>query len=190
MSREHGPEAIALLRRIDAGEEQAYAEVAPFLKRLDEQNEKTRAALDREERDRDKRERDREAAKKRSRLGSGKFEIAKRQEHGCDYGAEGIVLLRNKTHRLVWRNGAKYWSGVGMPAAYAPADLMIMEPSGHGTSTVHLTDNHAKAIRGQDYSATRRLSAKVVLMFRKQIDETFGKGSAERAAKLEGTVVV
>lgn len=184
-----GPEAISLLRRIDAGDEKAYAEVADFLKRVDEENDEIRKRLDAEDRAREKRERDREAARKRSRIGSGKFEIAPSHEKGCDYGAEGIVLLRNKTHRLVWRNGSKYWSGIGS-SSYAPADLSIMLPSGHGTQTVELTENHMKALRGKDYSATRRLSAKVVLMFRKQIDVVFGEGAAERASKLEGTVVL
>lgn len=50
-------------------------------------------------------------------------ETAPRIEGGVDHGGEAKVLIRTTTHTLLWRMGRKYWSGVGRPQAYAPAQL-------------------------------------------------------------------
>lgn len=169
-------DAIDLLRRIDRGDEAAFREIRPLLDRMDGR-EARRLTLESEQRDR--------SAKRKAamRLHSGRFEIAKAYEDGVSYCAAGIVLLRNSTHRLVWRSGGTYFSGRGT-RNYAPADLDILGPRRGGwPNTTGLTLNHR-------HGTTCRLSRELVIKHAQAIDAVFGEGSAVQAAKLERTVVV
>lgn len=170
-SYERGAKALELLRRLLDGDEKAWIEGEEFLKKVDEQHsaaEKTRA--------------DKEARKKKrqtsGRKASGLFDIAPRVEHGVDYSADGIVLLRRGDLRLVWRSGGKYFSGIGQQG-YGPAELEILFPDRCMSTT--LTDHHRN-------NKSQRLSRALVLHYEKEIDEVFGEGAAKQAAKLKGTV--
>jgi len=48
-----------------------------------------------------------------------------REWGGVDYGSEQIVLARAGTRELQFRPGCRFWSGLGMPQAYAPATLVL-----------------------------------------------------------------
>lgn len=60
----------------------------------------------------------------------GKFadtqEIAPQVEGGCDYSAKGVVLVRGKLSKLVWRKGGGVWDGIGFPRRYAPCSLQVI----------------------------------------------------------------
>lgn len=53
-------------------------------------------------------------------------ETAPRDDNGVDFSAPGIVLVKTKERRLVWRRGRHYYSGMLHPSVYAPADLEVI----------------------------------------------------------------
>lgn len=175
---------IALLRRLDNGDESAYKEIEPLLKRIDDRDAAHVKA------DQEKRER---SAKRRQgdRKLSGKFTLAPSSENGVNYSASGIVLLQKGETRLVWRSGGNYWSGIRQ--AYAPADLEILYPhDGYSLNQVRSTDltsHHSRKLDG-DRTYVAKLSKKLVMEHAAKIDEVFGAGAAERAAELKGTVTL
>lgn len=176
--------AIALLRRLDAGDEAAYKEIEPLIKRIDERDGKRRVTEEAKQAARVKRSTS-------GRKNSGAFEIAPASEAGVDYGATGLILLRKGPVRLVWRSGSKYFSGIGRQA-YAPADLDIMTPpvGKHGRWVCEdLTKHHKSKLEGERVGIVR-LTKALVLSHRQRIDEVFGPGAAERAAELKQTVIL
>lgn len=185
---EDAGKAIELLRRIDNGDEKAYAEIEPLLKKLDK----------READKRQEEERVQQAKVKRATTGrknSGLFEIAGRHEEGVDHGADGIVLLRKGKMRLVWRYASHYWSSMMEPNAYAPPDLEVLYPkeerANRGNSYLpgQITDYHRQKLAGKDIGRVRLTSA-LILEHASKIDKVFGKGSAAHAAELKKTVVL
>lgn len=168
-------EAIAILRAIDAGDESAFNRIAPLLARIDgaakrHQATQEAATLRRTERS------------KRGRKHSGKFEIAKQLEDGCDHSTTGIVLLRHAGtgHRLVWRSGAKFQSGIGQ-TSYGEAHLQILIPGKTMPRQLEWRPREA---------APARLSKALLSHFAVAIDEVFGKGATVSALALERTIIV
>ncbi len=170
---------IDLLRRIESGDEAAFKEINPLLARIDKRATDGVAAESAAAQRRAKR-------LKSDRKLSGKFQIAPACENGVDHSASGIVLLQHSDgHRLVWRSGGYYTSG--QSRNYAPADLEIFRPKRKMQPCMpkHLTNN-----LNNSRSEESRLSKRLVLKYRDEIDAIFGEGAAERAAGLTGTIVV
>lgn len=170
--------SIALLRRLDAGDESAYKEIEPLLKLIDDRDAKHRAEYAAKQ----------ERREKRSAIGrknSGQFQIAPSCENGVDHSASGIVLLQHTDgHRLVWRSGGCYTSG--QSRNYAPAELEIIRPyDDHNRVPMHLTNNF-----NNPRSNESRLSTALIMKYREKIDAVFGEGAAERASKLKSTIVI
>lgn len=174
---------IALLRRINSGDESAFREIEPLLKRIDDRDARHQA------KQREKLAR-REKRAKIGRKNSGQFEIAPSHEGGVGFPASGIVLLRKDKVRLVWRSGGKYWSGIGT-TSYAPADLDILEPSGWGVKSTSITDNHGRSLHGKR-DLDNRLTVNLILKYRAAINKVFGENAAELVAAggLKHTVVL
>lgn len=168
-------EALAMLRRIDDGDDSVLEAIRPFLKRID--------ARDSEE---DARIAAKADAKRRrqsgGRMNSGNFEVEPRMMDGVDYGATGLVLARCGGIRLVWRSGSKYYSGIGV-WRYAPACLEVMKP-GNRTGT-DITD-----WRGD--GKKRFLTKKIIMDHAASIDAHLGAGAAAAVAAggLKATVVL
>lgn len=162
--------AILLLRRLVDGQD-ITDEAREFIKDIDIADEARKNEERRKEEYRKKRE-------TRGRRNSGKFEIEPRVVGGADWGADGLVLAKKGGTRLVWRAGSKYFSGVGQQS-YAAARLQVLFPEQHSW----------KDIMEQYPDGKRRtLSAKLIFAHEEQIDSIFGKGTASKVAKLEGTV--
>jgi len=117
---------------------------------------------------------------KTGREHSGKFEIAPSVENGADHGNTGIVLIKNKQYRLVWRKGSTYPSGIGI-RRYAPAELEILTLG--KTMSTSIT-NHFNS------GKSKRLSKSLILEHKELINEYFGNGAAELASNLEKTIVI
>lgn len=161
-------DAIAILRRIDAGELNATAEIRSFLRRVD-------ARCKAEEDAHSQRTAARERRAKIGRKQSGKFDIEPRVLDGTDHGNTGIILARNEKLRLVWRSGAMYFSGVGRQA-YAAADLEVLGYGGR--IPVSITESQFKSRRGG-----WRLSKALIMEFASSIDKHFGAGTAAAIAQ-------
>lgn len=99
----------------------------------------------------------------------GAWEIAPRYGVGVDYGASGQILLRNKTHALVWRSGYKTWGGVGAPREYVKAQLSIISLGSYITDPIRWPDDEKL-----------RLNTATVTRFRSDIDKTFGVGATSK----------
>jgi len=159
--------AIQLLRRVNAGDEKVLPDIEKYLAEIDQAAKESAEYWAEVERKRTK------ARKKREEVWT-RFEKAPQSEGGVDYSAAGKVLMRNKTHRLVWRPGGNYWSGMGSQS-YGNAELEIMAP--HYRDRIELTNNHGDALDGTKPRRINRLSVALVLKYREQIDAVFGVGA-------------
>lgn len=168
-----GAKAISILRRILAGEKKAWVEGEKLIAQVDEAQDIAKKKEEAREASRAKRE-------KSGRKNSGKFEIAPRYERGCDHGAEGLVLARNDTTRLIWRSGSTYFSGIGS-RGYAPAELEL-QIDGQAMSK-RITNNF------DDRQNVQRLTSNLIVRHGAAIDKIFGSGAARKIAPLEKTIV-
>lgn len=167
---------IALLRRIEAGDETAFREIEPLLKRLDDRDAKHRTAeQEKLERSARRRQGDRKL--------SGRFKIAPSNDGGIAHSASGIILIEKGGTWLVWRSGGNYWSG--RQQHYGAAELEIRWPSVNSQNRMpgRLTDNFNSGV-------PCKLSKALVLKYTDRIDEVFGAGAAAQAAELKGTVIL
>lgn len=170
-SRE-GDEAFKILRRIYEGENLPMVEIGQLLRRRADRLE--RLAVERS-----KKEADRERRNKVGRAKSGKFEVAPRYENGTDFSADGIVLARMGTMRLVWRYAGKHWGNQLSGYVSHGATLEL-----HQNTSLHKRLPRSLAEEGR--LTSKRLTEPELAG---KIDAIFGAGAAVRIAELKGTVV-
>lgn len=165
-------EMLALLRRLDAGDETAYKEIEPLLKSFDAADRAASKARDEKEARIEKR-------RTSGRLHSGAFEVIPRSHQGCDWGSPSVVLLKKGTLILMWNYGSKFWASQMEPSVYTPGNLHIIDtgPRADRRDRIRITDNHRDP-GGPDC----RLSKALILRYAKQIDDHFGAGAAEKVA--------
>ncbi len=173
--------SIELLRRVNSGDETVLKEIEEFLRQHDELEQRHKDAIQ-------KKVIRIQKAKTTGRLNSGAFEVAHAVEAGVDHGAKGVVLAKNDQYRLVWRGGSEYWSGIGS-FRYAPAELEILrypDKNNHlqERTPIKITDNFLKSKQERE----TRLSKKLILKYKQQIDQYFGEGTAEKVSSLKATV--
>lgn len=179
-------EAIALLTAVNECEDGVGAKIYDFLKRvkqrrLDEIARKNAAEAEAAAIALAKRRR-----KSGGRTKSGRFKVAPRIEHGCDYGNEAIILAEKENIRLIWRYGHAFWANALTGYAYTPGNLSIqILSSGRRPSDVRLTDNHRNA-----GDPDTRLTKRLIQKFAEKINEVFQCDVANHDLMLKQTIVV
>lgn len=171
-SDREGGEAFKILRRIYEGENPPMVEIGQLLKQRKDRLELAAAS-------RSKKEADRERRNKVGRAKSGKFEVAPRYENGTDFSADGIVLARMGTTRLVWRYAGKHWGNQLSGYVSHGATLEL-----HQNTSLHKRLPRSLAEDGR--LTSKRLTEPELAG---KIDAIFGAGAAVRIAELKGTVV-
>lgn len=93
--------------------------------------------------------------------------ILPRASSGIDWGRERKLLVRNSFGKaLVWSPPGTCWNGRGNPHSYVPTEL-----------TIHF--NSAEYLDRKILCEGGRLSKKLILSFKTEIDAEFGEGVAE-----------
>jgi hypothetical protein len=171
-SDKEGRKAIAILERIDQGEDVPHVEIHELLKAR-------KARIEAWDLARSVKQAAKERRQNVGRAKSGKFEVAPRYENGTDFSAEGIILARmGDKYKLIWRYAGKHWSNLLTGYVSHGASLELHQPGPYSRNLP------------KDLLEGGRLTAKRIMEVAEKIDEIFGAGTAVQVAELKGTVTI